>query len=132
MKKLSALALFLLATVVMLNGCRTTGGGDFSQRNETSVSLSNNNYKIVKASAKGVSRGFYLFGFIPITIPSYADAKSDLYKDSGVPIEGRSIALTNQAQDKSSIYLILFSLPTITVTADIIEFNSASSEPAGK
>ena len=37
-------------------------------------------------------------------------------------MEGKSTALANVAQDKSTVYLILFSIPKITVTADIIEF----------
>jgi hypothetical protein len=32
------------------------------------------------------------------------------------------VALTNKTEDRSTWYLILFSIPEITVTADVIEF----------
>jgi hypothetical protein len=86
------------------------------------VSLSGNNYKVLKAGAKGESGGFYLLGFIPIVSPNFADAKASLYASVGQSLEGRSIALANQTEDKSTMYFILFSLPRITITADIVEF----------
>lgn len=119
-------ALFIAA--VMLAGCSSSG--EFYQSTGTDVSLRGNNYKIVKAGAKGESSGFYLFGFIPIVSPNFADAKSDLYKSVGEQLEGRSIALANQTKDRSNLYLILFSIPSIVVTADIVEFNGAPLEPA--
>ena len=91
-----------------------------------------NNYKIIKAGAKGQSSGFSLLGFIPILRPNYADAKSHLYKAVGEPLEGRSIALVNQTQDRSSLYLILFSIPRVTVTADIVEFGAAAISGVGE
>jgi len=98
------------------------------QNTGTAVSLQGNNYKVVKAGAKGESSGFYLLGIIPIVSPNYADAKANLYFSSGEPLEGRSIALANTTQDSSTLYLILFSVPRITVTADIIEFTGAAPE----
>jgi hypothetical protein len=35
--------------------------------------------------------------------------------------------LANQTQDHSTIYLILFSIPRLVVTADIVEFTHAAS-----
>jgi len=123
-------AVALLLTAALLAGCASSG--DFRQSTGTDVSLRGNNYKVVKAGAKGQSIGFYLFGIIPIVSPNYADAKSNLYKSVGEPLEGRSVALANQTQDKSNLYLLLFSIPKIVVTADIIEFNGAPSEPEAK
>lgn len=54
--------------------------------------------------------------------PSFAEAKSDLYQSSGQSLEGRSIALANQTQDESLMYFLLFSIPKITISADIVEF----------
>jgi hypothetical protein len=124
------IAVALLLTAALLAGCASSG--DFHQSTGTNVSLHGNNYKVVKAGARGQSVGFYLLGFIPIVRPNYADAKSNLYKSVGKPLEGRSVALANQTQDKSSLYLLLFSIPKIVVTADIIEFNGAPSEPEDK
>ena len=107
--------------VSLLTGC---GGsvGKFQQSTGTEVKLQENNYKLVKASATGSSSGFYLLGLLPIMKPSFAEAKSDLYQSSGQALEGRSIALANQTQDESVIYLILFSIPKVTISADIVEF----------
>lgn len=89
---------------------------------ETRVMLNKNNYKVVKAAARGSSSGFYFLGLIPIITPNYARAKADLYDGIGQQLEGRSVALANQTQDRSTVYLILFSVPTISITADIVEF----------
>ena len=88
------------------------------QSTGTGVVLKSNNYKVLKAGARGDSYGFYLLGLI-----SYADAKYDLYDGIGHKLEGRSIALANQTEDTSTVYLILFSFPRITITADIVEFH---------
>ncbi len=63
-----------------------------------------------------------MFGFIPITNPSYAGAKKDLYASIGTDVTDRSLALANQTEDRSSLYLVLFSIPKITISADVIEF----------
>ncbi|MFH0784872.1 MAG: DUF6567 family protein [Pseudomonadota bacterium] len=116
----------LCLIVFCITSCSSTGS--MQQSTGTNVSLQGNNYKVVKAGAKGESSGFYLFGIIPLFSPNYADAKANLYYSSGELFEGRSIALTNQTQDRSTLYLILFSVPRITVTADIIEFTGAALE----
>ena len=38
------------------------------------------------------------------------------------PMEGRAAAVANVTQDSSKLNLLLFSIPKITVTADIVEF----------
>lgn len=111
----------ICASIMFLVGCSSTGRMPVS--NGTDVSLSGNNYKIVQAGARGESSGFYLLGFIPIVSPNFADAKSNLYTSVDTPLEGRSIALANQTEDRSTLYLVLFSIPRLTVTADIVEFN---------
>jgi hypothetical protein len=85
------------------------------------VDLSRKNYAIVKANAIGESSGFSLLGIIPFAAPKYTDAMSDLCSKA-VMSEGKAHALVNVVQERSSIYLILFSIPKLTVRADIIEF----------
>ncbi len=116
----------VVCTLMLLVGCSSTGS--MPQSTGTNVSLAGNNYKVLKAGAKGTSSGFYLLGIIPIVSPDYAEAKADLYESVGVSLEGRAIALANQTQDRSFLYLILFSIPKITVTADIVEFNAAAPD----
>jgi len=118
-------ALVLGVVSVLLAGCASEGR--FEHATATDVRLSENNYRVIQPGARGGSSGFYLLGFIPISSPSYAVAKERLYKSTGEELKGRSVALANQTQDKSSLYLILFSIPTVTVTADVIEFTGAPS-----
>ena len=77
---------------------------------------------MIKVGARGESSGFRLLGFIPFASPSYAQAKQRLYKSIGQPLEGKAIALVNQTEDESCIYLILFSIPRVTISADVIEY----------
>ena len=85
------------------------------------VTLNRGNYKVIKAGAKGVSTGFVVLA-IPFGSPTYAEAKADLYKSLGQSMEGRSIALINQTSDTGGAWLLVVAFPTITITADVIEF----------
>jgi len=82
--------------------------GNMPYGGATTTDLHDNNFKMIKANARGEDSGFNLFGFIPIVSPSYADAMRDLHTE--VNMEGRSTALANVAQDRSTMYFILFSL----------------------
>jgi hypothetical protein len=77
----------------------------------------------------GESSGFKLLGIIPLASPLYSEAKANIYKSVDEPLSGRSIALANQTEDRSSLYLILFSIPKVTITADVVEFTS-TNQPA--
>ena len=115
--------LFLLPAAVVITGCSSYLGGKMPQSTATSVLLKEKNYKTLKMGAKGKSIGFSLLGILPISSPNYAEAKADLYENLGTDdLEGRPIALANQTEDTSSLYLILFSIPKIVVTADVVEF----------
>ena len=106
--------------MALLTGCSSVGemkGG----RTDTSISLAGKNYKLIKGGAQGKDYGFW-FLFLPIVSPSYADAKADLYKSVDVPLTGKAIALANQTEDRSRLFLILVTIPRITITADVIEF----------
>jgi len=115
------LALVLCSiSLAILTGCSTEG--EFRQSTGTSVSLAGNNYKLIKEGVRGTSSGFRLLGFIRIVDPTHADAKASLYESVGQPLTGRSVAMANETEDRSSLYLILFSIPKITITADLVEF----------
>ncbi len=127
MKHLASLSkwpAYMAASAVLLClavGCSSTGSFK-GQTTGTDVSLNQKNYRVIKPGAMGKSYGFRLLGIISFANPTYATAKADLYKSAGEPLTGRAIALANQTEDRSSIYLILFSIPKLTVTADVIEF----------
>jgi hypothetical protein len=111
----------IAASLFFLIGCASTG--EFKgQATAARVDLSKKNYKVIKVGAKGESSGFRFLGVIPFASPTYAQAKETLYDSIGIPLEGKAVALVNQTEDRSSIYLILFSIPKITITADVIEY----------
>jgi hypothetical protein len=87
----------------------------------TTVTQAQRNYRIVKANAVGISKGFKLLGIISLKSASYSKAATMLYKDAGVS-EGRAQTLANVLHEKMSTFYILFSLPQVTVRADLIEF----------
>jgi len=111
---------FAIAIIFLMTGCASMG--NMSHDTGTQVLLKSNNYKMIKAGARGESSGFYFLGIIPFASPSYGEAKADLYQSIGKDLEGKSVALANQTQDMSLMYLILFSIPKLTITADVIEF----------
>ena len=121
------LALIFCFLTLIAVGCASKGEMK-GQGTQTGVSLTGNNYKLIKAGAMGKSSGFYLLGFIPIVSPTYSQAKSSLYRNVGESVTGRSIALANQTEDRSALYVILFSIPQVTITADMVEF----TDKAGK
>lgn len=117
----------LVLTALLFTGCVSQGEMKHAGTG-TGVQLTGNNYRVIKAGASGESTGFYLLGFIPIVSPSYADAKSDLYGNVGRALEGRSVALANQTEDRSSLYLVIFSIPKVKISADVIEFTDAAGK----
>ena len=116
-------------SLALLTGCSSEG--EFRQSTGTSVALAGNNYKIIKTGATGHSSGFRLLGIIPIVSPTHSGAKASLYQAIGIPLTGRSVALANETEDRSSLYVILFSIPRITVTADVVEFIDAPGGAIG-
>jgi hypothetical protein len=120
--------LFTIAiSTLLLAGCASQGA--YQASNATHVNLTGNNYKIIQTGVTGKSYGFNLLGFIPIVSPELGEAKANIYKSLNQPLAGRSIALANNTEDRSSLYLILFSVPRVTVTADIVEFTGSSESP---
>ena len=103
-------------------GCSSSKVDVRGQSTATSVALSGKNYKMIKAGAKGQSYGFRLLGILPFGSPNHAAARRSLYSSVHEPLTGRAAALANEMEDRSTLYLILFSIPKLTITADVIEF----------
>lgn len=114
-----ALSAVCLVLIVGSSGC--TSSGKYSATSETRVDLTKANYRVVKANAVGSSSGFKLFMVIPIVPTRYTTAMGRLQEQAGVT-EGTAQAVVNVAQEQSSLYLLLFSIPKLTIRADIIEF----------
>jgi hypothetical protein len=129
-KNLHPLAIFLFSAVISFGTVSCVSSkGEFRQQTGTNVGLDSNNYKMVKAGVRGESTGFKLLGCISLVSPSYADAKAALYQNTGENLTGRSIALANQTEDTSGINLIIFQIPKVTITADVIEFSDRGTKP---
>jgi hypothetical protein len=95
--------------------------------NSTHVTLMEDNFRIVQTNVIGKSRGFKLLGLITIKPASNTRAMSDLYGKAQVE-PGRPQALANVVRESGSTYLILFSLPKVTIRADLIEFTERNTE----
>jgi len=115
--------LVVLALVTLPLGC-STREARYDAQQATRVDLTHANYTVLKAGAVGKSSGFRLLG-IELISPSAVTAMKRLR--SQAPMEGKSTAVANMVQEESSIWLLLFSIPKITITADIIEFTDTKN-----
>lgn len=116
---------FLLGLILFfVTGCASSMGS-FEHSLSTNVTLEKGNFRIVKSNAVGISRGFKLLGILPMTQPSYIAAMDRINAQAGLP-EGRAVALTNVVKERTNSYFILFSVPTIRIRADIVEFQDES------
>ena len=125
MKLLMATGLFCAA--VLFAGCASNTTELNTPSTQTAVNLSQNNFRIIKAGAVGTSHGFRLLGIIPFAGANETDARADLYQQLGQSLEGKSATLANTTYSRSTIYLILFSVPKVTVEADVVEYLNAPS-----
>jgi hypothetical protein len=119
---------FLLGIMFISAGCASSRVENTAPSTETEVALTHGNYKMIKAGAEGRSYGFRFFlGIIPITAPNTAAARADLYQSVGQSLTGRSVALVNVTEDRSTTWLLLFSIPKIVITGDVVEFTQDNS-----
>jgi hypothetical protein len=117
--KRTALAFVAISLVVLLTGC--AGLGLMPHSTETVTKLSEKNYRVLKTNVRGESTGFaLLLGFIPIIPVSHAEAMAVLHESAGM--EGKATALVNVAQDRTQINLLIFTIPRLTISADVVEF----------
>ena len=121
-----------LALILAAGGCSSSRVELRGQSTTTAVALNGKNYRLIKAGAMGTSHGFKLLGVFPFASPHHSTARSKLYASVDQPLTGKAVALTNELEDKSTLYLILFSVPKLTLTADVIEFVDRDEAPASK
>jgi hypothetical protein len=130
MKTPTLLAALSSAALLLVSGCASSRVENKMPSTQTQVNLTHGNYKMVKAGAMGKSYGFrFLLGIIPIAAPSTATARADLYRNLGQPVDGKAVALINTVEDRSTAWLILFSIPKLVITGDVVEFADESSPP---
>jgi hypothetical protein len=119
----------IACATILLAGCASTHTEMNTPSTQTAVNLSQNNFKVIKAGAIGTSHGFRLLGILPFAGANETQARSDLYKHCGQPLEGRPVTLANTTYSKSTTYLILFSIPKVTAEADVVEYINAPAAP---
>ena len=132
MKMLQLLMVVGLAgAAVLFAGCASNTTEVSSPSTQTAVNLSQNNFRVIKAGVVGTSHGFRLLGIIPFAGANETDARADLYRHLGQSLEGKSATLANTTYSKSTVYLILFSVPKVTVEADVVEYlNTPTAAPS--
>lgn len=130
--------LLLLVLVGSLTGC--VSSGSFFSGTLTDVQLQSNNYEIVATDMEGTATAGYILGVSGGLGPSttaiavakvsgddslYKTALENLWANVQAQTqaaEGRSLALVNVRYDVSALNLIVYTQPTVTVRADIVEF----------
>lgn len=126
----------LLLTIPILSSCAALpftlpfspiSGGNTQILSGTSVSLSKQNFKIVKANAIGKDWGVNLIGIIPVVTPYYTEAITQIYQQVG-EMEGKPRALVNIIHQQTSSFYLLFSIPEIIIRADVVEFSKKGEE----
>ncbi len=89
------------------------------------LSVDRNDCRVICAQAMGESKGFSLFGVIPIKQPSETVAVKNMYDAAqrrGAKIEGESAYFANRAVERSANYYVLWSRPTIKASGDLVQY----------
>jgi hypothetical protein len=121
-----------LVSSLALSGCAAVGplasvmGGTAPNtgleiHTQTEVKLQEGNFITVRTNVFGSSEGFKLLGFITFRPATLGEAMNRLYADAEVE-HGRPQTLVHLIVEHSGIYVILFSIPKVTVRADLVEF----------
>jgi hypothetical protein len=89
--------------------------------NQTDVKLTEGNFVVNKTNVVGQARGFSLLGFITLVPARFQTAMDRLYVKAEMET-GKPQTLGNVIMEKTSAYWILFSIPRVSVRADVVEF----------
>jgi len=131
--------LLLIAVLALFTtGCVSTGA--FPAANVTNVELSEGNYEIVATDVAGEASAGYILGLSAGTGfqmgtlalarvqgegALYRQAIQNLWTNFRAEygdVEGRDLALVNVRFDGDALNLILYTRPTVSVRADVVEF----------
>jgi hypothetical protein len=89
--------------------------------NQTDVKLTEGNFVVVRTNVVGQARGFALLGFITVAPARFQTAMDRLYVKAEMQT-GKPQTLGNIIMEKTSAYWVLFSIPRVSVRADVVEF----------
>src|SRR5262249_18438682 len=127
--------LSLLALVALATGCAAAAATQLPSslsslnpsassleiHNQTQLTLSEGNFSVVKTNVVGQARGFALLGFITL-VPARFETAMDRFYSKAEMKAGQPQTLANLIVEKTSAYWILFSIPRVSVRADLLEF----------
>lgn len=88
---------------------------------QTRVNLTGDNFTLVKTNVCGRSKGFSLLGLVTICPASLTTAMSRMYAAAQMR-PGRPQTVAHLIVERSSSYWILFGIPRVEASADIVEF----------
>ena len=96
-----------------------SASGEF--RSATTVKLEQANFAVMKTNVVGQCKGFSLVGIITIVPARFSTAMDRLYGQAEMQ-PGRPQTLANMVVERSSTFLILYSIPRVSIRADVVEF----------
>src|SRR4051794_28649172 len=97
------------------------GASSLEIHNQTELKLTEGNFSVMKTNVVGQAKGFSLLGFITLVPARFQTAMDRLYWQAQMQ-NGRPQTLGNIIVEKTSAYWILFSIPRVSVRADVVEF----------
>ena len=135
MQKIIALLGVLLGVALLGSGCAGVAASSLTSNlgslnpntgaleihNQTELKLTEGNFSVAKTNVVGQARGFALLGFITLFPARFQTAMDRLYSKAEMQT-GHPQTLGNIIMEKSNAYWILFSIPRVSVRADVVEF----------
>lgn len=132
--------LLTVALALFSTGCVTTGS--FPSANVTNVELSDSNFEIVATDVSGEASAGYILGLsggfglssqmntlalarVDGEGALYREALQDLwdnFRNAYGDVEGRNLALINVRFDGDALNLFVYTRPTVSIRADVVEF----------
>lgn len=109
------------AVAPLIPGLMPSGGANAEFHTGTQVKLDHANFQMMKTNVIGECKGFSLLGIITIVPARFSTAMNRLYGQAEVQ-QGRPQTLVNVVVERSSTYVILYSIPKVSIRADVVEF----------
>lgn len=129
------ISLTAAAVAALLSSCTQTGIGPTSLSGDRggtqAVSIDRSDCKLVLGRAVGTDTGFSLLGFIPLKSPSESIAVDKMYENArqrGAQPEGNSRTFVNTSIERTNQYYVLFGIPCIRSTGDLVEFTDGGND----
>ncbi len=126
--------IFLAVMPLLLGGCAAlpaltpallpSGSVNADLYTGTAVKLEQANFVTLKTNVVGMDKGFALFGIITLVPARFSLAMDKLYGQAEMRT-GRPQTLANVVAERSSTFLILYSIPRVVIRADVVEFQPA-------